>query len=92
MHNRVHVWVGGDMAPGSSPNDPIFFLNHCLVDKQWDTWQQASAAHTYAPTGQSAPGDPLFRHRLRDPVYSILTTNQPQIAALQDVSSSYVYE
>ena len=66
MHNRVHVWVGGDMAPGSSPNDPIFFLNHCLVDKQWDDWQRASAAHSYAPTGQSAPGDALFRHRLRD--------------------------
>jgi tyrosinase len=92
MHNRVHVWVGGDMAPGSSPNDPIFFLNHCLVDKQWDSWQRASPAHTYAPTGQSAPGDPLFRHRLGDPVYSILTTNQPQIAALQDLSSLYVYE
>jgi len=22
MHNRVHVWIGGDMAPASSPNDP----------------------------------------------------------------------
>src|SRR5690349_17156837 len=21
LHNRVHVWVGGDMAPGTSPND-----------------------------------------------------------------------
>lgn len=26
MHNAVHVWVGGDMALGSSPNDPVFFL------------------------------------------------------------------
>jgi tyrosinase len=92
LHNRVHVWVGGDMGPGSSPNDPVFFLNHCLVDKLWDTWQQASASHTYAPTGQSTAGDPLLGHRAGDLIYSILTRNQPQIAAIQDVSGFYVYD
>jgi tyrosinase len=39
MHNRVHVWVGGSMLPMSSPNDPIFFLNHCNVDRLWASWQ-----------------------------------------------------
>ncbi len=92
LHNRVHVWVGGDMGPGSSPNDPVFFLNHCLVDKLWDQWQQLPGSHTYLPTGQSAPGDALYRHRLGDPIYSILTSSQPQIASMQDVSSFYVYE
>ncbi|MEU8004926.1 tyrosinase family protein [Catellatospora sp. NPDC049111] len=38
MHNRVHVWVGGDMGPGSSPNDPLFYLNHCNVDRLWEAW------------------------------------------------------
>ena len=33
LHNRVHVWIGGATGPGSSPNDPIFFLNHCNVDR-----------------------------------------------------------
>ena len=33
MHNRVHVWVGGSMGPMTSPNDPVFFLHHCFVDK-----------------------------------------------------------
>ena len=33
LHNRVHVWVGGSMGPGTSPNDPIFFLHHAYVDK-----------------------------------------------------------
>ena len=56
MHNRVHVWVGGGMAPGSSPNDPVFFLNHCFVDKIWHDWQQAAPDHLYAPTGQSVVG------------------------------------
>ena len=38
LHNRVHVWIGGDMGPGSSPNDPAFFLNHCNVDRIWEEW------------------------------------------------------
>jgi tyrosinase len=39
MHNRVHVWVGGSMEPMTSPNDPIFFLHHCNVDRIWAMWQ-----------------------------------------------------
>jgi hypothetical protein len=39
MHNRVHVWVGGSMGPMTSPNDPVFFLHHCFVDKLWADWQ-----------------------------------------------------
>jgi len=91
LHNRVHVWVGGDMGPGSSPNDPVFFLNHCLVDKLWDTWQRQPGNRTYAPPGRSSPTDPLYRHRALDPIYSILTRNQPQVASMQDVSAFYVY-
>ena len=36
MHNQVHVWVGGDMLPGTSPNDPVFWLNHCNADRLWE--------------------------------------------------------
>jgi hypothetical protein len=39
MHNRVHAYVGGSMGPPTSPNDPVFFLHHCFVDKQWADWQ-----------------------------------------------------
>ncbi|KAJ3026988.1 UNVERIFIED_CONTAM: hypothetical protein HDU68_004689 [Siphonaria sp. JEL0065] len=32
---------GGDMAnPSVSPNDPLFWLHHGLVDKYWWRWQQ----------------------------------------------------
>ena len=31
-HNQVHVLVGGDMLLSTSPNDPIFFLNHCEME------------------------------------------------------------
>jgi tyrosinase len=39
LHNRVHVWVGGSMLLNTSPNDPVFFLNHCNVDRIWTLWQ-----------------------------------------------------
>ena len=39
LHNRGHVWVGGSMLPMTSPNDPVFFMHHCMVDKLWHEWQ-----------------------------------------------------
>ena len=50
MHNRVHVWVGGSMLPGTSPNDPVFFLHHCsFVDKLWADWQAAHPGEAFVP-------------------------------------------
>jgi tyrosinase len=39
MHNAIHVWIYGHMFLNSSPNDPIFFLNHCNVYRIWAEWQ-----------------------------------------------------
>jgi tyrosinase len=40
LHNLVHVWIGGNMGiVASSPNDPLFFLHHCNVDRIWALWQ-----------------------------------------------------
>jgi tyrosinase len=67
MHNRVHVWVGGDMGPGTSPNDPIFFLNHCNVDRIWEGWMRRRG-RVYLPlAGQGPPGQ-----RANDPLFSIV--------------------
>ncbi len=61
LHNRVHVWVGGSMTPGSSPNDPVFFLHHCFVDKLWADWQRLHPAEGYLPISPIAgkPGHSL---------------------------------
>jgi tyrosinase len=32
LHSQAHVFVGGSMSVGSSPNDPVFFLLHSFVD------------------------------------------------------------
>jgi hypothetical protein len=40
MHDAMHSWVGGNMRdPNSSPNDIIFFLHHCNIDRLWAMWQ-----------------------------------------------------
>lgn len=45
LHDHVHTWIGGDrgdMGPSSSPNDPVFFLHHCNVDRIWEAWMQTN--------------------------------------------------
>jgi tyrosinase len=61
LHNRVHVWVGGSMGPASSPNDPVFFLNHCMEDKLWADWQRLHPTEGYLPISPIAgkPGHSL---------------------------------
>lgn len=39
IHNRTHVWIGGTMSGSDSPNDPLFFLHHCNIDRLWALWQ-----------------------------------------------------
>jgi tyrosinase len=64
LHNLVHVLVGGDMGDPTSPNDPVFFLNHCNVDRIWAAWQKIHNNPPYLPDG-NAP-DYLIYHRLND--------------------------
>jgi len=76
LHNKVHVYVGGDMTRGHSPNDPVFFLHHCNVDRIWAYWQkEVSSPDNYLPL-QSAPQD-LERHRIDDVMFPMKTTDQP---------------
>ncbi len=65
LHNRVHVWVGGNMTLMTSPDDPVFFLHHCFIDKVWSDWQELQrrnnpeAAPHYAPRTGGPPGHNL---------------------------------
>lgn len=89
MHNRVHVWVGGDMSPATSPNDPVFYLNHCNVDRIWEAWM-TRRGRVYAPTATTT-GAPVG-HRVNDPLYSILVNKTVTPADVLEVSSSYSYD
>ncbi len=55
-HGPPHNWVGGNMRTARSPEDPIFFLHHCFVDKWWSDWQLAHPGEDpYQGSGSSAP-------------------------------------
>jgi len=63
LHNRGHGWVAGSMLPMTSPNDPIFFLHHCMVDKLWHEWQLRFPNQGYLPVSGAA-----FGQNLTDPM------------------------
>lgn len=66
LHNLVHRYVGGDMGLASSPNDPVFWLHHCNLDRLWSYWEQTKGVSApYAPAvggpdGQSGDKPLIF--------------------------------
>lgn len=62
LHNLVHRWVGGTMGGMTSPNDPVFWLHHCNIDRLWALWQRIhTGASPYLPASGAA-----FGHNLMD--------------------------
>jgi tyrosinase len=49
IHNPGHMWVGGSMMAMSSPNDPVFWLHHCNIDRLWAEWQRENPTANYLP-------------------------------------------
>ncbi len=90
LHNRVHVWIDGDMGPSTSPNDPAFYLNHCNVDRIWAAWQSRHPTRPYVPS--SSASNNLFRHRRGDQMLSSLTQFAPTAAQLLNVANLYTYD
>jgi tyrosinase len=88
MHNRVHVWVGGDMGPGSSPNDPVFYLNHCNIDRLWEAWL-TQRGRTYLPT--TADEQAPTGQRLDDTMVTLLG-DALRPADVLDASTWYAYD
>ena len=89
MHNRVHVFIGGDMGPASSPNDPVFFLNHCNVDRIWEAWMR-DHGRVYVPSAAAPVA--LKGHRIGDHLYSILTTQPVLVEEMFDPTAHYSYD
>lgn len=87
MHNRVHLWVGGDMLPGTSPNDPVFFLHHANVDRLWAQWQATHATVPYVPTLGGPPG-----HSLNDAMFDLGTPGGTPASTLDHHCLGYMYD
>jgi tyrosinase len=83
----VHVWVGGDMGPSTSPNDPVFYLNHCNVVRLWEGWMQTHGRQ-YLP--DMSAGAELEGHRIDDEIVSPLGSSATPRQVL-DISAVYTY-
>lgn len=64
VHVAAHNWVGGDMASGHSPRDPLFYLHHCNVDRIWAVWQLNNPGlpqydTTAVPSDANSGGSPV---------------------------------
>jgi len=88
MHNRVHVWIGGSMLPMTSPNDPVFYLNHCNEDRLWAAWQCLNP-NSYLPVTGGPSG-----HNLNDLMWPWNTATDKRRPAneLDYPSLGYVYD
>lgn len=53
VHGSVHNAVGGNMATGSSPSDPLFWLHHANLDRLWAEWQAKPEHATDNPPNQT---------------------------------------
>ncbi|MGW6917308.1 tyrosinase MelC2 [Kitasatospora sp. NPDC054939] len=84
LHNRVHVWVGGHMMTGMSPNDPVFWLHHCFIDKLWSEWQKRHPSSGYLPTAGTA--------NVVDLNETMKPWNNVTPADLLDHSAQYTYD
>ena len=77
LHNRIHVWVGGSMGPGTSPNDPVFFLHHANVDRIWSKWSPRNGNSAFAPMS----GGP-YGHTANDSMYPWNGRALPEIVSV----------
>jgi tyrosinase len=94
IHNNVHVWVSGpaqgSMAWMSSPNDPVFFLHHCNIDRLWAKWQADHPTEHYYPTGAGGEIGPTG-HNLNDPMQPWGASVTPA-SVIDHVALGYTYD
>ncbi len=91
FHDEMHIRVGRDMTQMTSPNDPIFFLHHCQVDRLWAMWQREHpGSANYNPRELGGQG-----HRLEDYMWpwdadasnTSLTDIQPLLPELPEIDT-----
>lgn len=52
------------MLAASAPNDPVFWLHHCNIDRLWARWQKKFPTQPYRPSSGGPAG-----HNLNDPMW-----------------------
>ncbi len=92
VHNIGHMWVGGSMMAMASPNDPVFWLHHCNIDRLWADWQDDHRTEPYLPPS-GTPGV-VAGHGLDDPMPPWTSEPGPPTprSVLEHRALGYVYD
>lgn len=88
-HGGGHNWVGGTMAGGGSPADPLFWLHHGNVDRLWAIWQRnhaGAAQYTLDP----ATGDSVAQAMV--PLNSAMIGGATPASMLDHTTLGYTYD
>ncbi|KAH9994462.1 Di-copper centre-containing protein [Russula vinacea] len=103
-HFAIHAIVAGDMVggcpegapsnctpgPSWSPNDPLFFLHHAMVDKIWYDWQSRDPMNVKNFFGGSVPSlkslDAYNQYPNGAPPYLSLNTMMPADGLFPEVT------
>lgn len=101
-HGAIHNAIGGDMIPGTSPNDPLFFLHHAQVDRLWWLWQQADPearnvdfGGNREPVADPAEADSAAQATLADPLAFLGLGEDVTVGAVMTTENEllcYAYE
>ncbi len=89
MHNIVHRFIGGDMGTAATPNDPVFFLHHCNIDRIWARWQDRYPTAPYVPGNGASPD--LMMHRIGDTMHNYFGIDLP-ISEMVNYRQYYDYD
>lgn len=84
-HGQAHRSFTGSLSiPSTAPQDPLFFLLHCNVDRLWAMWQfvyrrfDTTQAVTYSPLGRAVDHEPdRIGHYLEDTLWPWDQDTQP---------------
>lgn len=81
-HNLIHCSIRGPfMCAATSPQDPIFQMHHCNIDRIWDAWVRAGGVNTASRFWL----DTVFRNNFTSPAgtrYSRRVSNLQEVVPL----------
>lgn len=89
-HFPGHNWIGETMGGGRSPDDPLFYLHHCNVDRIWAIWQlnhPAPSFEQYSGASSTCNEDSDAFVDLNSPMHGGATP----ASMLNHVALGYVY-
>jgi hypothetical protein len=69
-HNHVHVDIGGWMGdPGTSAQDPVFYVHHSNMDRLWNLWKAQGGGRV----------DPLSDSTWKNTPFTFFDENKTQV-------------